>query len=160
MISSGRTEPYEASIHHVTVVSPRVNGSNDGRLADCAFDIEHLEKRIDILHHALDGHQLTVIDDHRFLTCDNIHPCVQFPVLTLPGSVDITSMFGEFAWIPYAPHSSVRIAYDEDSPSMPSVPKKKLLWQLEYKSVPYYIRTFANQLFVGDRYGSIRSKRD
>ena len=79
MISSGRTEPYEASIHHVTVVSPRVNGSNDGRLADCAFDIEHLEKRIDILHHALDGHQLTVLT-----TIASPHAMISILVFSFP----------------------------------------------------------------------------
>lgn len=34
-------------------------------------------------------------------------------------------------------------------------PKKKLLWQLDYKSVPYYIRTYNNQLFVCDKYGLV-----
>lgn len=38
---------------------------------------------------------------------------------------------------------------------IPIAPKKKLLWQLEYKSVPYYVRYYNNQLFVCDKYGSI-----
>lgn len=35
----------------------------------------------------------------------------------------------------------------------PVVVKKKLLWQLDYKSVPYYIRAYNRQLFVCDKYG-------
>ena len=74
-------------------------------------------------------------------------------------------MFGALEWIPYEPHSPAQITCDEDPPSItplpiPSVPKKKLLWQLEYKSVPYYIRTFADRLFVCDKYGTVRSKGD
>jgi len=34
-----------------------------------------------------------------------------------------------------------------------SAPKKKLLWQLDYKSVPYYVRYYGSQLFVCDKYG-------
>jgi len=35
----------------------------------------------------------------------------------------------------------------------PNEQKKKLLWQIDYFSVPYYVRTFNNQLFVCDKYG-------
>jgi len=38
---------------------------------------------------------------------------------------------------------------------IPIAPKKNLLWQIDYKSVPYYIRSYNNQLFVCDKYGSI-----
>ncbi len=38
---------------------------------------------------------------------------------------------------------------------IPIAPKKKLLWQLDYKSVPYYVRFYHNQLFVCDKYGLI-----
>jgi hypothetical protein len=37
---------------------------------------------------------------------------------------------------------------------IPIASKKKLLWQLDYKSVPYYVRFYNNQLFVCDKYGS------
>jgi hypothetical protein len=38
--------------------------------------------------------------------------------------------------------------------TIPLAPKKKLLWQIDYYSVPYYVRTYGNQLFVCDKYGS------
>lgn len=40
------------------------------------------------------------------------------------------------------------------SPTPTPLPKKKLLWQLDYKSVPYYVRTYNNELFVCDKYGA------
>ncbi len=41
--------------------------------------------------------------------------------------------------------------------SNPSVQKKKLLWQIDYFSVPYYVRTYENQLYICDKYGLIKS---
>jgi hypothetical protein len=38
--------------------------------------------------------------------------------------------------------------------SISNVQKKKLLWQIDYFSVPYYVRTYGNQLFICDKYGS------
>jgi len=43
--------------------------------------------------------------------------------------------------------------------AIPLAPKKKLLWQLDYKSVPYYVRSYNNQLFVCDKYGLIFKKK-
>jgi hypothetical protein len=37
--------------------------------------------------------------------------------------------------------------------SIPNALKKNLLWQIDYFSVPYYVRTYGNQLFVCDKYG-------
>ncbi len=39
------------------------------------------------------------------------------------------------------------------SSAIPSVQKKKLLWQIDYFSVPYYVRTYENQLYICDKYG-------
>lgn len=41
------------------------------------------------------------------------------------------------------------------SSSIPTVLKKKIVWQIDYFSVPYYVRTYGNQLFICDKYGSI-----
>lgn len=41
----------------------------------------------------------------------------------------------------------------EQIPSISNVQKKKLLWQIDYFSVPYYVRTYGNQLFICDKYG-------
>jgi hypothetical protein len=91
----------------------------------------------------------------------------------------MSSLFGTLNFIPLDSHSSERndspfkpdhddyvfietsynksTKIDEISRSLPIpiAPKKKLLWQLDYKSVPYYVRTYNNQLFVCDKYGSI-----
>lgn len=42
------------------------------------------------------------------------------------------------------------------SVSNTEIQRKKLLWQIDYFSVPYYVRTCANLLFVCDKYGTTR----
>lgn len=39
--------------------------------------------------------------------------------------------------------------------SISNMPKKRLLWQIEYFSVPYYVRVYESQLFICDKYGLI-----
>ena len=34
-----------------------------------------------------------------------------------------------------------------------NVEPKKLLWQIDYFSVPYYVRIYDNELFICDKYG-------
>ena len=80
MISSGTTELYEARVHRLNV-SPRFTDSNDARLDDFAFDIEHLEKRIDNLNHALDGHTPTVLP-----TFTSVHTMIATLVFSFPSS--------------------------------------------------------------------------
>ncbi|CAF0846890.1 unnamed protein product [Adineta ricciae] len=127
------------------------------KMDDFSFEIEHLESRLDSLNAILDSSEL------------------KFPVLTLPEQIDISSLFGTLNFLSLnSPHSNhVKSKPDHDdylllessqpqphrfdqiSPPLP-VPqamKKKLLWQLDYKSVPYYVRTYNNQLFVCDKYG-------
>jgi hypothetical protein len=39
------------------------------------------------------------------------------------------------------------------STSISNVQKKRVLWQIDYFSVPYYVRTYENHLFICDKYG-------
>jgi hypothetical protein len=103
-------------------------------------------------------------------------------MLTLPEEIDNSSLFGTLNFIPLDSSASQisnesQFKPDDDdyvfietsniksnqfdrilSPlPIPISPKKKLLWQLEYKSVPYYVRFYNNQLFVCDKYGEIQS---
>jgi hypothetical protein len=48
---------------------------------------------------------------------------------------------------------SNRIEHISSSSSIPNVQKKQLLWQIDYFSVPYYVRIHGNQLFICDKYG-------
>lgn len=50
-----------------------------------------------------------------------------------------------FSFNPIEPISSLA--------TISNIPKKRLLWQIEYFSVPYYVRTYGNQLFICDKYG-------
>lgn len=53
-------------------------------------------------------------------------------------------------------HSSTK-SESRLSPSTSGTPtRKRLLWTIDYFSVPYYVRTYGNQLFVCDKYGKIR----
>ena len=101
-------------------------------------------------------------------------------MLTLPEKLDISSIFGTLNFLPLdsssTQHTNQQFKPDDDdfvfveTPinkinkidrllslpiSIPSAPKKTLLWQLDYKSVPYYVRTYNSQLFVCDKYGLI-----
>ncbi|CAF0919473.1 unnamed protein product [Rotaria sordida] len=135
------------------------------KISDFSFEIEHLEGRLDNFNKLLNLHGL------------------KFPVLTLPEKIDISLLLGTLKFIPLDSYSSqlsniynnlqLESEYDDNifietnlnkstinnqqlSPlPIPIVSKKKLLWQLDYKSVPYYIRTYNNQLFVCDKYGHI-----
>ncbi|CAF3744832.1 unnamed protein product [Adineta steineri] len=129
------------------------------KIGDFSFEIEHLESRLDNLNKLLDSNEL------------------KFPVLTLPEQIDISSLFGTLEFIPLDSDSSHidDLPYKPDHDDyifieplqnksnkidqlltplpIPLAPKKKLLWQLDYKSVPYYVRTYNHQLFVCDKYG-------
>ena len=43
--------------------------------------------------------------------------------------------------------------FEPNLSAISNVQKKKLLWQVDYFSVPYYVRTCANQLYICDKYG-------
>ncbi|UJR10345.1 hypothetical protein I4U23_014551 [Adineta vaga] len=126
------------------------------KIGDFSFEIEHLEGRLDNLNKLLDSSEL------------------KFPVLTLPEQIDMSSLFGtlnftsldsqstdvtfkadhdDYLFSETSHQKSHRLDHISTPLSIPNVPKKKLLWQLDYKSVPYYVRTCNNQLFVCDKYG-------
>ncbi|CAF3527317.1 unnamed protein product [Rotaria socialis] len=136
------------------------------KISNVSFEIEHLEGQLDNLS--------------KFLASNDI----KFPVLTLPEKTDNSLLMGTLKFIPLNSHllqcsnlyddlQSESDSEDDDVPietilnkpttidplslplSAPAVSNKILLWQLDYKSVPYYIRTYNNQLFVCDKYGYI-----
>ncbi|CAF1365194.1 unnamed protein product [Rotaria magnacalcarata] len=135
------------------------------KISNFSFEIEHLEGQLNNLS--------------KFLTSNDI----KFPILTLPKKADNSLLIGTLKFIPLDshllqcsnPYDALQSESDSDdgvsietninkpttinplsSPlSAPTVSNKILLWQLDYKSVPYYIRTYNNQLFVCDKYGYI-----
>ena len=87
--------------------------------------------------------------------------------------MNIVSFFGVVDFVPFHPYASAELTSAEDYvqlpldqwhrpisiPNLSSVavaPKKKFLWQIEYKSIPYFIRMFHQRLFVCDKYGTFR----
>lgn len=66
----------------------------------------------------------------------------------------------DYVFIETSNNKSIKIDQISKPLSIPITPKKKLLWQLDYKSVPYYVRTYNNQLFVCDKYGSFLIKSE
>ncbi|CAF0824354.1 unnamed protein product [Rotaria sp. Silwood1] len=135
------------------------------KISDFSFEIEHLKGRLDNLNKLLNLNEL------------------KFPVLTLPEKINIALLLGTLHFISLDSYPSqlsnvdnnlqLELNYDDcafieenhHKPAtinqllsplpVPLTSKKKLLWQLDYKSVPYYIRTYNNQLFVCDKYGYI-----
>lgn len=103
--------------------------------------------------------------------------------MTLPKPVDISLLFGTLNFVTLDSSSSehsntsndLSIEQDSDdfvfiekqydntshfnqmSASLPiqMASRKNFLWQLEYKSVPYYIRTYNQYLYVCDKYGTV-----
>ncbi|CAF2388785.1 unnamed protein product [Rotaria sp. Silwood2] len=162
---------HEQVIDEYESIDKRINDllrSNDittEKSNDFSFEIEHLEGRLDNLSKLLNLNEL------------------KFPVLTLPEKIDISLLLGALNFIPLDSYSSqlsnvyndlqLEPDYNDDvfieanhnklatinqrvSPlPVPIVSKKRFLWQLDYKFVPYYIRTYNNQLFVCDKYGYI-----
>ncbi|CAF1074756.1 unnamed protein product [Adineta ricciae] len=136
------------------------------KVNDFLFEIEHLEDRLNNLNNLLDRNEL------------------KFPFLSLPEQIDISSLFGSLEFTDVhtdSPSSQLtdshrnsqckseddefdvinssnlpenKIKYEQLS-SSPHLQKKKLFWQIEYFSVPYYVRILGNQIFVCDKYGSL-----
>ncbi len=150
------------------------------KINDFLFEIEHLEGRLDNLNKLLDSNQLKVYIHHSSFP-SSIYFCIQFPVLTLDEAIDPSLLFGTLEFVNLNTDSITRIdpystpltngysdrpskSDDEDfviidsstklESSVPNVQKKKLLWQIDYFSVPYYVRTYENQLYICDKYGS------
>ena len=93
---------------------------------------------------------------------------LQFPELTRTGPIDVSSLFGTLNLTDFnrnsspilnghahLPNSSENDPFDPSikSDSINNLPRRKLLWQIEYFSVPYYLRIHDNHLYICDKYG-------
>ncbi|CAF0925977.1 unnamed protein product [Rotaria sordida] len=150
------------------------------KVSDFLFEIEHLEGRLDNLNKILDSNQskfplLTLPEQ---VDISSLFGTLEFVQLNPqsntfdPYSIPITNGYNDlqsksedddYVLINSSNHNhnhfknilSNQIEPISSLSSISHVPKKKLLWQIDYFSVPYYVRTYGNQLFICDKYGSL-----
>lgn len=163
--------------HSVDIRSIRSVDHTLEKINDYMLKIEFFETRLEQLAEQMEHFDLKVLIDRLNGERNEwMESSFQFPMLTLPEPVNISAFFGLVDFIPFDRSSSIdlppiedylRIVVDQsnrvfslpDLSSFPSIPKKKFLWQIDYKSVPYYLRLFNHRLFVCDKYGSIMRQR-
>ncbi|CAF1344321.1 unnamed protein product [Adineta steineri] len=149
---------------------------NADKINDFLFEIEHLEGRLDNLNKLLDSNELKFpmltlpeqIDaSSLFGTLDfiqlntDINRSDPYVSQTTNGYNDfqLKSEDEDFVFINPSNNNNKNnlLIKNEQIPlplSTTNIQKKKL-WQIDYFSVPYYVRTYGNHLFVCDKYGSL-----
>ncbi|CAF0870110.1 unnamed protein product [Rotaria sp. Silwood1] len=148
------------------------------KISDFLFEIEHLEGRLDSLNKILDSSQLkfplltlpeqvnisSLFGTLQFAQLNTESPtCDQYSLPITNGYYDsqIKSEDEDYVVIGSSNHNHFKnilsnpIEQLSSLSSISNIPKKKLLWQIDYFSVPYYVRTYGNQLFICDKYGSL-----
>ncbi|CAF2378891.1 unnamed protein product [Rotaria sp. Silwood2] len=148
------------------------------KISDFLFEIEHLEGRLDSLNKILDSNQLKfpLLTLPEQVNISSLFGTLEFVQLNTesttsdPYAVPLTNGYNDsqlksededYVLINSFNHNYSRNISTNPIEQIPSlsaianIPKKQLLWQIDYFSVPYYVRTYGNQLFICDKYGSL-----
>ncbi|UJR35744.1 hypothetical protein I4U23_028493 [Adineta vaga] len=145
---------------------------NADKVNDFLFEIEHLEDRLDNLNNLLDSNEVKFpflslpeqIDVSSLFGTLNFNHINTDSTRSDPTSSQLTNGYhdsqskfedDDFVVINSPNKNLISKKIEQKSLPIPHTQKKKLLWQIEYFSVPYYVRIFENQLFICDKYGSL-----
>ncbi|CAF4121240.1 unnamed protein product, partial [Rotaria magnacalcarata] len=172
-------DEYESIDKRVEDLLNKSTDATSDKVDDFLFEIEHLESRLDNLNKILDSNQikfplLTLPEEINtsslFGTLEFIPLNSNVSTTSDPCSLPMTNGYNhsqtkseeqDYVFVDsssnHFPKSFLSSAIEQISSlsSNSPTPNKKLLWQIDYFSVPYYVRTYENQLFICDKYGSL-----